>query len=109
MKMPIQGSKLENREYVTLWVVEDNCGTGVPTLHSIEALVCEKTYRFWPHRSEWHGYVSAINKTSAYVHLTPASALSEYMRDQKRVIARGKYAAARLSQAQAMLAESLRT
>ena len=100
-----KGKKIEGREYVTLYVVHDNYGRTVPTLRSSEALVCKKTYKFWPFRSEWHKHKASIRKSSRSVHLTPESALKAYMDQQKEHVSRGKLAAARLSQATAMLTE----
>ena len=100
-----KGEKIEGREYVTLYVVYDDFGRRAPTLQSSEALVCNKTYKFWPFRSEWHQYKVSIRKSSRSVHLTPESALKAYMDQQKECVSRGKLAAARLSQATTMLKE----
>jgi len=100
-----KGEKIEGREYVTLYVVYDDFGRRAPTLQSSEALVCKKTYKFWPFRSEWHKHSASILKSSRSVHLTPESALKAYMDQQRACVDRGKLAAARLSQATAMLTE----
>ena len=101
----VQGAKIAGRTYVTLYVVYDDFGRCAPSLQSVEALECAKTYKFWPFRSEWHQYKVSIRKSSRSVHLTPESALKAYMDQQKEHVSRGKLAAARLSQATTMLKE----